>query len=132
MLVEHATVSVPAQAPSAAARPRADGGYRAAPSRALPLARWRFFPWTAPRVCLGAAIVPDTRLEVALCELLRCRREWRLTELALRLSLAPLGSDGAAYAHVTPGSGSVPRVGAANAWRTVERWLACGVLVPTE
>src|SRR5262249_50702588 len=130
MLVDHATVSVPAEAHGAAARPRAGGGYGAAPSRALPLARWRWSPWPAPGVCRGAAIVPATRLEVALCELLRCRRQWRLTELAHRLAQAPLGSDRAANGHVPPGSGSVPRVGAAIAWQAVERWLARGVLVP--
>ena len=132
MLVEHASASLPAQASGAAARTHADGAYRAAPSRALPLARWCWLPWTAPRVRLGAAIVPDTRLEVALCELLRCRREWRVTELAQRLALAPVGSDGAAYSHVTPGSGRVPRVGATSAWRVVERWLARGLLIATD
>src|SRR6266511_1763186 len=132
MLVENATASLPAQAPSTAARARADGAYSAAPSRALPLARWRWLPWTAPRVCLGAALVPDTRLEVALCELLRCRRQWPLTALAQRLALAPLGSDGAAYAHVTTGSASVSRVREATAWRAIERWLARGLLVLTD
>ena len=45
---------------------------------------WRWLPWTAPRVQLGALVRPQTRLELALCALFRCRREWPAGALAAR------------------------------------------------
>ena len=59
----------------------------AAPSAARRLL-WRWRPSTAPRLRLAAGVRPQSRLELVLCELFRCQREWTAPDLVARLACA--------------------------------------------
>ncbi len=99
-----------------AARPR---------RKLLTAVRWR----TTPTLRLGRAVRPQCRLELALCALYRCQREWSAEALVARLALAPPGADGA---EGRPSDALPPRrarLGRSAARRAVERWVVRGVLL---
>src|SRR4051794_937680 len=74
-------------------RLRARGGAPPLAASTADVLWWRWLPWTAPRVRLSARVRPQTPLELALCALFRCQREWPARALVVRLAQAPLGSD---------------------------------------
>lgn len=103
---------------------RASGGERA------PHAYWRRWrPWAAPRVRLGACVRPQTRLELALCALFRCQREWPAGALVARLADAPRGSDDNRALDGRPCAGPLRPLGRGAAWDALSDWLARGLVV---
>jgi hypothetical protein len=93
---------------------------------------WRWLPVTTPRLRLGPAVRPGTRLEIALCALFRCRREWSARELVERLALAPAHSN-ETLALMGP-LGAVPLrvLGRGPAWDAVRDWIERGLLSEVE
>lgn len=121
---------VPASSdPSSSAR-----GRRAAP-RPLDAPHalwWRWLPWAAPRLRLGPEARPRTRLELALCALFRCRREWPARELVERLALAPVGSDDTLALVGRRGPAPLRALGRGAAWDAVRDWLERGMVTEVE
>jgi hypothetical protein len=94
---------------------------------------WRWLPWTAPRLRLGPQVRPQTRLELALCALFRCRREWPVRELVARLALAPAGSDdNLALVGSQEVASNVPALGRGAAWEALDEWLERGMVLEVE
>ena len=118
-VIAHRPASRPVEAAGASARPAGAGG------RAPYALRWRWLPWTAPRLTLGPNLRPQTRLELALCALFRCQTQWSAAALVERLGRAPEGSDDSLA--LVAGTGS-RCIGPGAAWDAVEDWLERGVL----
>jgi hypothetical protein len=97
--------------------------------RVAPRLGWPRPTAPAPRLALAPAVRPQCRLEMALCALFRCQREWTVPELVARLALAPSGSD-RPDGRTTAGAGELPAcLGQSAAARAVERCVAQGLLV---
>jgi hypothetical protein len=103
----------------------------AAPLRRL-LQRW--LRWCIlsrqPRLRLGAPVRPQSPLELMLCELFRCQREWSEKALVAQLARARAGSErqGGTFPPV-PDALDQP-LGRAAARQVLEQWVAQGVLIP--
>ncbi|HLH26538.1 MAG TPA: hypothetical protein VK066_28795 [Chloroflexota bacterium] len=117
----------PAPRLSSPAPGRWDG--EAPPTAGVPVLRWRWLPWTAPRLRLGPAVRPQTRLEIGLCALFRCRREWPARALAERLARAPAGSDDNLGPLGRDATVVARPLGRGAAWEAVGDWVERGVLV---
>ena len=95
--------------------------------------RGRLLRWISPteaRLRLSARVRPQSPLELMLCDLFRCQREWSAKALVAQLAQARAGSE-------RQGSTSLPVADApdkplapAAARQVLERWIAQGVLVP--
>ncbi|HZR99686.1 MAG TPA: hypothetical protein VFE37_13320 [Chloroflexota bacterium] len=78
---------------------------------------------------LGARVRPQTRLELALCALFRCQREWPAGALVARLAEAPRGSDDNRALDGRPCAGPLRPLGRGAAWDALSDWLARGLVV---
>src|SRR5919199_1457925 len=121
--VAHRPFGLSADAAVANARPE---GVHA---QAINVLRWRWLPWTAPRLVLSPNVRPQTRLELALCALFRCQVEWSAAGLVERLAQGPVGSDDNLG---LVGSTGVRRLGRGAAWDVVREWLERGVLAEVQ
>jgi hypothetical protein len=107
------------------------GAVAATPLRRL-LQRWPRWciPSREPRLRIGAPVRPQSPLELMLCELFRCQREWSEKALVAQVARARAGSErqGGTFPPIPDAPDQL--LGRAAARQVLEQWVAQGVLIP--
>jgi hypothetical protein len=103
----------------------------ARPLRRL-LQRWPLWciPPREPRLRLGAAVRPQSPLELRLCELFRCQREWSEKALLAQVARARAAPERQGGTFLPVPDAPDQRLGRAAARQVLAQWVAQGVLVP--